>query len=448
MNASRRCLAVILAAGEGTRMKSARPKVLHRIAGRTMLAHVADTAKSAEADAIAVVLGPDRDDVAEEVRRTLPDAEIFIQAERNGTAHAVLTARDAIARGFDDVLVLYADVPLIAPQTLHGMRRALAEGAEVVALGFQAADPHGYGRLLTAGGELVAIREQKDASPEELEVTFCNSGLMAFAGACALDILGRIGRTNVQGEYYLTDAVEVARAHGRRCIALATSESEVLGVNDRVQLSAAEAVVQKRLRAEVMRNGATLIAPDTVFLSHDTRLGRDVVVEPHVVFGPGVIVEDGAVVHAFSHLEGALVGPGASVGPFGRLRPGAVLGQGARIGNFVEVKNAAVEDGAKVNHLTYIGDARVGAGANIGAGTITCNYDGYGKFRTEIGEGAFIGSNSALVAPVRIGTGAYVASGSVITEDVPDDALAFGRSRQSNKEGRAAILRAERARKR
>lgn len=428
-------------------MQSAVPKVLHRLAGRTMLSHVAGMAGSARANAVAVVIGPNRDDVAAEARRVVPDAEIFVQAERNGTAHAVLTARDAIARGFDDILILYADVPLVAPETLWEMRQALAGGAQVVALGFEAANPHGYGRLLIADGELHAIREHKDASPAELATTFCNSGLMAIAGDCALEILGRIGRTNAQGEYYLTDAVEAARADHRRCIALATTEGEVMGVNDRIQLAAAEAVLQARLRADAMRNGATLVAPETVFLSHDTRLARDVVVEPHVVFGPGVSVEDGAVIHAFSHLEGAHVGPGASVGPFGRLRPGAVLGQGAKIGNFVELKNARVEDGAKVNHLTYIGDARVGAGANVGAGTITCNYDGYGKFHTDIGAGAFIGSNSSLVAPVRIGAGAYVASGSVITEDVPGDALAFGRSRQSNKEGRAATLRAERSRK-
>ena len=447
MSPSRRCLAVILAAGEGTRMKSAVPKVLHRLAGRTMLSHVAATAVVAAADAVAIVVGPNRDDVAAEARRALPDAEIFIQTERKGTAHAVLAAREAIARGYDEVLVLYADVPLVAPETLQAMRKALAQGAQVVALGFEAADPQGYGRLVIAEGDLLAIREHKDATPAERAITFCNSGLMGLAGEGALDILDRIGRANAQGEFYLTDAVEAARADRRRCVALSTSEDQVMGVNDRVQLAAAEAVIQARLRASAMRNGATLTAPETVFLSHDTRLGRDVEVEPHVVFGPGVVVEDGAVIHAFSHLEGARVGPRASVGPFGRMRPGSVLGTGARIGNFVELKNAAVEDGAKVNHLAYIGDARVGAGANVGAGTITCNYDGFGKFRTDIGPGAFIGSNSSLVAPITIGAGAYVASGSVITKDVPADALAFGRSRQSNKDGRAATLRAERSRK-
>ncbi len=428
-------------------MKSAVPKVLHRIAGRSLLAHVASSAVLAGADAIGVVVGPGRDDVAAEARGVVPGVEIFVQAERNGTAHAVLAAREAIERGYDDVLILYADVPLVGAEILRKMRAAVAAGAAVVALGFETADPQGYGRLVIRDGELLAIREHKDASPAERTITLCNSGLMALAGEHALAILGDIGRDNAQGEYYLTDAVEAARARTYRCVALATSESEVMGVNDRVQLAAAEAVMQGRLRAAVMRQGATLIAPETVFLSHDTRLGQDVVVEPHVVFGLGVVVEDGALVHAFSHLEGAHVGPAASIGPFGRLRPGAQVGKGARIGNFVELKNAAVEDGAKINHLTYIGDARVGAGANIGAGTITCNYDGFSKFHTEIGAGAFVGSNSSLVAPIKIGAGAYVASGSVITDDVPADALAFGRSRQSTKEGRAALLRAERSRK-
>ena len=447
MTAERRCLAVILAAGEGTRMKSVVPKVLHRLAGRTMLSHVAASAVAAAATSVAVVVGPGRDDVAAEARKAVPDAEIFVQSERKGTAHAVLAARDAIRRGYDDVLILYADVPLVEPDTLREIRKALAGGAQLVALGFTAADPRGYGRLLTREGELLAIREHKDASDEERAVRLCNSGLMGLDGTRTLSILDQIGRNNAQGEYYLTDAGEVGRAEGHRCVALAAGEQELRGVNDRAQLAAAEAVLQDRLRRQAMLGGATLIAPDTVFLSYDTQLGRDVLVEPHVVFGPGVSVEDGAVIHAFSHLEGAAVGSGASVGPYGRLRPGTGLGEGARVGNFVEIKNAAVGAGAKINHLTYVGDATIGAGANIGAGTITCNYDGYSKFRTEIGARAFVGSNSSLVAPIRIGDGAYVASGSVLTEDVPDDALALGRSRQTTKPGRAAVLRAKRARK-
>ena len=443
MTEARRCLAVVLAAGEGTRMRSTLPKVLHRLAGRTMLAHVLATV--VEADAVAVVVGPGRDDVAAEARRVVPDVEIFVQAERLGTAHAVLAAATTIGRGFEDLLILYADVPLIAPGTLSSMRLALADGAGLVALGFEASDPFGYGRLLTADGELVAIREHKDATEVERAVTLCNSGLMALKGKTALELLQRIGRDNAQREYYLTDAVELTRAAGLRCVALSANERETLGINDRVQLAAAEAVLQDRLRDAAMREGATLEAPETVFFAHDTRLGRDVTVEPHVVFGPGVVVEDGAVIHAFSHLEGAHVSAKANVGPYARLRPGAMLGPESKVGNFVEVKSATIEAGAKVSHLSYIGDASVGAGANIGAGTITCNYDGYGKFRTEIGAGAFIGSNSALVAPVTIGQGAYVASGSTITEDVPADALALGRARQTTKEGRGAVLRAERA---
>ncbi len=445
MSGARRCLAVVLAAGEGTRMRSATPKVLHRLAGRTMLSHVLHTAALAEAEAVVVVVGPGRDDVAAEAVTALPAAEIAVQRERLGTAHAVLAAHDAIARGYDDVLVLFADVPLVLPDTLLAMRGALAEGAGLAALGFEAADPTGYGRLLTRDGEVLAIREHRDATEAERAVTLCFAGPMALDGRTALDLLGRIGRENAQGEYYLTEAVELTRAAGRRCVALPCSERDAMGVNDRAQLAAAEAAVQARLRLAALLGGATLQAPDTVFLSHDTALGRDVTVEPHVVFGPGVRIEDGAMIHSFSHLEGAHVGPGASVGPHARLRPGTVLGRDAKVGNFVETKGATLGEGAKVSHLSYIGDAGVGAGANVGAGTITCNYDGYGKFRTEIGPGAFIGSNSALVAPVRIGRNAYVASGSTVTEDVPDDALAIGRARQTTKLGRGAALRAERA---
>ena len=445
MGGARRCLAVVLAAGEGTRMRSSTPKVLHRLAGRSMLAHVLATVAAASAEAVVVVVGPGREDVAAEARRAFPGAEVAVQAERLGTAHAVLAARDAIARGYDDVLVLFADVPLIAPATLEGLRAGLAEGAGLVALGFGAADPTGYGRLLTRDGELVAIREHKDASAEERAVTLCFAGPMAIDGATALDLLGRIGCDNAQKEYYLTAAVELARADGRRCLALSCPERDALGVNDRVQLAAAEAALQARLRRAALEAGVTLQAPETVFLSHDTAFGRDVVVEPHVVFGPGVSVAEGAVVHAFSHLEGARVGPGANVGPYARLRPGAALGGGAKVGNFVEIKSAEIGEGAKVSHLSYIGDASVGAEANIGAGTITCNYDGYGKFHTAIGAGAFIGSNAALVAPLSIGRNAYVASGSTVTEDVPDDALALGRARQTTKPGRAATLRAARA---
>lgn len=441
----RRSLAVILAAGEGTRMKSAVPKVLHPIAGRSLVAHVIDAVSRAGADRVAVVVGPGRDDVAAEARRIRPDVVIAVQEERRGTGHAVLAARATIVEGFDDVVVVFGDTPLVEPETLRRMRAGVGEGAAVVALGFEAADPTGYGRFILEGDRLVAIREHKDATPQERQVRLCNAGLMALDGRQALDVLDAIGNDNAAREYYLTDAVAVAAARGLRASALTAPESEVMGINDRVQLAQAEAILQVRLRERAMRSGVTLVAPETVFLSHDTKLSADVVVEPHVMFGPGVEVEGPAVIHAFSHLEGARVAAGASVGPFARLRPGAVLGTQAKVGNFVEIKNADLGSGAKVSHLTYVGDASVGAGANLGAGTITCNYDGFGKYRTVIGDNAFIGSNSALVAPVTIGAGAFVGSGSVVTEDVPADALALARGRQVNRQGWAVAFRAAKA---
>jgi bifunctional UDP-N-acetylglucosamine pyrophosphorylase/glucosamine-1-phosphate N-acetyltransferase len=439
----RRCLAIVLAAGEGTRMKSARPKALHEIAGRAMIGHVLNAAAGAGAQALAVVVGPGRDDVAAEARRLYPDAAIFVQAERLGTAHAVLAARAAIEKGFDDILVVYADSPLLTATTLRSLRQVVSGGASVAALGFKARNPAGYGRLVAENGRLIAIREDKDASAAEKAIDIVNAGPMALDGARALAILDRIGRSNAQNEFYLTDAVGVAAELGLRAGVEIAMESETMGVNDRAQLAAAEAEMQKRLRARAMAEGATLIAPDTVFLSEDTKIGRDVVIEPHVVIGKGVEIGDGAVIHSFSHLEGAKIGPNVSIGPFARLRPGADVRRKAKIGNFVEVKNGLIEEGAKVNHLTYIGDARVGAGANIGAGTITCNYDGFDKHFTDIGAEAFIGSNSALVAPVKIGDGAYVGSGSVITKDVAPDALALGRGRQAEKAGWAAGFRAK-----
>jgi bifunctional UDP-N-acetylglucosamine pyrophosphorylase / glucosamine-1-phosphate N-acetyltransferase len=365
-----------------------------------------------------------------------------VQHERRGTAHAVLAAKAALVRGADDVLVAFADTPLITPRTLARLREALSAGAGVVVLGFRPSDPTGYGRLVTAaGGKLLAIREEKDASPAERAIALCNAGVMALAGHAALAILERIGDDNAKREFYLTDAVAIARTLGLATVALETEEDEVRGVNTQAQLAEAEAVLQRRLRAAAHDAGVAMAAPDTVHLSADTRLGRDVVIEPYVVFGPGVTVEDGAVIRSFSHLEGATVGRGARVGPFARLRPGATLDADVHVGNFVEVKEARLGAGAKANHLAYIGDASVGEGSNIGAGAITCNYDGAAKHRTEIGKGVFIGSNAALVAPVRIGDGAYVGTGSVITADVPADALALARGRQVNKEGWAARLR-------
>ncbi|MFG1479332.1 bifunctional UDP-N-acetylglucosamine diphosphorylase/glucosamine-1-phosphate N-acetyltransferase GlmU [Xanthobacter sp. V4C-4] len=441
----RNLLVVVLAAGEGTRMASRLPKVLHKIAGRTMLHHVLEATRAAGATRTAVVVGPDREDVAMEALRVSPQARVFVQRERLGTAHAVLAARAALEEGADDVLVLYADTPLLRPQTLERLRAPLAEGAAVAVLGFRPADPTGYGRLLTEGDALLAIREEKDASAAERGVGFCNAGLMALSGATALGLLERIGNANAKGEYYLTDAVELARADGLCAVAAEAEVDDVAGVNSRLQLAEAEAILQGRLRRAAMAAGATLVAPETVFLSADTRLGRDVVVEPNVVFGPGVSVGDDVTIHAFSHLEGASVAEGVNIGPFARLRPGTRLESGVRIGNFVETKAAHVESGAKINHLSYVGDAHVGANANLGAGTITCNYDGFGKYRTEIGEGAFIGVNSALVAPVTIGKGAFVGTGAVVTEDVPEDALALARSRQLVKEGWARAFRARRS---
>lgn len=437
----RTCLAIVLAAGEGVRMRSDLSKVLHRIGGRPLIEHVMRAARQAGGNEIAVVVGPGRDDVAAAARSVVPQAQVFRQDERLGTAHAVLTARDAIARTPDDVLVMFADTPLVRAETVEALRAPLAGGAAVAVLGFMAADPSGYGRLLTEGDELIAIREERDATAEERAIGFCNAGLMALAGEHALAILDTIGNANARGEFYLTDAVAIARDMGLKAVAIATSEDDVRGINNKTQLAEAEAELQKRLRAAALEAGVTMVAPDTVFLCDDTRFGKDVTVEPFVVFGAGVTVEDGALVRSFSHLEGARVGKAARVGPFARLRPGTELGEDVHIGNFVEVKAAQIETGAKANHLAYIGDARVGAGANVGAGTITCNYDGVAKHRTEIGKGAFIGSNSALVAPVKIGDGAYVGSGSVVTRDVPDDSLAIGRGEQTIKEGWAKRLR-------
>jgi bifunctional UDP-N-acetylglucosamine pyrophosphorylase/glucosamine-1-phosphate N-acetyltransferase len=422
-------------------MRSTRPKVLHSVAGRSLLAHVLAAVDEAGVTATAVVIGPGQEAVAAAALRISAGAECFVQGERRGTAHAVLAAKSAIERQPDDILIVYGDTPFTRPATLKRLRAALAANAAVAVLGFRPADPAGYGRLIVAGGKLIAIREEADASASERAIDLCNGGIMALSGAQALAILERIGAHNRKGEYYLTDAVAIARDMKLNAVAVEVEEDEVRGINTKSQLAEAEAVAQQRLRKAALDAGVTFVAPETVFLCSDTKFGKDVVVEPYVVFGEKVTVEDGAVIHAFSHLVGAHVGKGASVGPFARLRPGTRLGNGARVGNFVEVKQAVIEAGAKANHLSYIGDAVVGANVNVGAGTITCNFDGSAKHRTTIGEGAFIGSNSALVAPVEIGARAYIGSGSVITEDVPADALAVARGKQVIKEGWAARLR-------
>ncbi|WAC26192.1 bifunctional UDP-N-acetylglucosamine diphosphorylase/glucosamine-1-phosphate N-acetyltransferase GlmU [Ancylobacter sp. SL191] len=442
----RSLLVIVLAAGEGTRMRSAKPKVLHAVANRPMVAHVLDAALKAGASRLAVVIGPDHEAVAAQVRHVAPEAGTFVQAERRGTAHAVLAAREALAQGlegqpFDDVVVMYGDTPLVRPETIEALRAPLADGAAVSVLGFRPADPFGYGRLVTQDGELLAIREEKEASEAERAITLCNAGLMAFDGRVVLDLLDRVSDANAKKEFYLTDAVEIARALGRSAGVVEVAVEEVAGVNSRAQLAEAESILQKRLRARALEGGATLVAPETVFFSADTVIGRDVVIEPNVVFGPGVTIEDGATIRAFSHVEGAHVGAGAIVGPFARLRPGAALGQGVHVGNFVEIKAADLAPGVKVNHLSYVGDSSVGANTNIGAGTITCNYDGFRKHRTTIGANAFIGTNTLLVAPVSVGDGAYIGTGSVITDNVPEDLLAIGRARQVNKLGWAVRLR-------
>ena len=442
-------LAIILAAGKGTRMKSAKPKVLHELAGATMLAHVVTATKASAVDRLCVVVAPGMDEVGAAATALDPKLTTFVQVEQQGTADAVKAARAAFEAFEGHVLILYGDTPLLRPETLTRVRSELDAGADLVVIGFEARDPTGYGRLLLDEREqLIGIREEKDASDEERAITLCNSGIMGFrSGKTLLNLLGRIGNDNAKGEFYLTDAVALARGDRLETRMVLGDAEQVLGVNSRAELAEAEAAMQRRLRARVMAQGATLVAPDTVFLSHDTKIGKDVLIEPNVIIGPGVIIEDGATIHGFCHFVEAHIGPNAEVGPFARLRPGADLGPSTKVGNFVEIKNSEIAEGARVPHLTYVGDSSVGARANIGAGTITCNYDGVAKHRTEIGAGAFIGSNSSLVAPVKIGEGAYVGSGSVISKDVSPDALALTRAPQEERPGWAARFRKRRNRK-
>ena len=432
--------AVVLAAGKGVRMHTSLPKVMHPLAGRPMVAHVLANLAPLGCEPVVVVIGPGQDSVAKAVtpHRTV------VQTEALGTGHAVLAARAALADFAGDVLIVYGDCPFISPATIGRLleRRRAADGPAVVVLGMRPADPAEYGRLVVDGqGRLEAIVEFRDATPEQRAIKLCNSGVMAIDGKSLFGLLDRVGNANAKGEYYLTDIVGIARRDGAPCAVVEAPAAELIGVNSRAELAAAEAILQDLLRARAMANGATLLDPRTVYFSHDTKLGRDVVVGPSVVFGLGVSVEDGAEIKAFSHIEGARIARGAIIGPFARLRPGTVIGEKARIGNFVEAKNATLGPGAKANHLTYLGDAAVGAGANVGAGTITANYDGFDKYRTEIGARASIGSNSVLVAPVQVGEGAIVAAGSVVTEKVSPDALALGRGRQTEKPGWAAKFR-------
>ena len=440
--------AIILAAGQGTRMKSDTHKVLHPIAGRGMLLHLIDSVAQLAPARTVVVVGARREQV--EAAVAPHGVETVHQAEQLGTGHAVQQAEAALAGFVGDVLILYGDAPLVSPTTMRRMLERLGgpDRPATVVLGFRPAEPGAYGRVIAdAEGRILKMVEFKDASSDERAETLCNSGLMAARSEDLFALLARVTNANAAGEYYLPDVVQLAAVDGRASAVIETSAEEVAGVNSRGELAQLEAVWQTGRRARAMADGATLVAPDTVWFAHDTRIGRDVVIEPNVVFGPGVVVADGATIHAFSHLEGATVGTGASVGPYARLRPGAVLEQDAKVGNFVEMKTATLGRGAKASHLTYLGDAEVGAGANIGAGTITCNYDGFLKYKTVVGAGAFIGSNSALVAPVTIGAGAIVGAGSTVTADVEADALRLVRPPQETKPGWAARFRGRMATK-
>lgn len=435
---------IILAAGKGTRMNSDLPKVLHPIATAPLLIHAMKSAASLEPEKTVIVVGHGGDAVGPVASDFDETAVIVTQQEQLGTGHAVGIAADALNGFAGDALILYGDTPFIRPETLERMAAA-RDKFEIVILGFTAADPGRYGRLVMAGDTLEKIVEFADAKDEERTITLCNSGVIMANIDTLQSLVSQIDNNNASGEYYLTDIVEIARKRGLSATSVTCDESETLGINSRAELAAAEAAFQSRARQNALQDGVAMQAPDTVYFAHDTVIGRDAIIEPNVYFGPNVTVESGAHIRAFSHLEGCHVSRGAIVGPFARLRPGAELSENVRIGNFVEIKNAQIDSGAKVNHLSYVGDAEIGKAANLGAGTVTCNYDGVMKHKTVIGEGAFIGSSTMLVAPVRIGAQAMTASGSVITKDVPDAALALARPPQVNKLGLAkklfAILR-------
>jgi len=430
---------VVLAAGQGSRMNSDLPKVLHKVAAAPLLHHAMTAGRSLDPERTVVVTGHGADQVEASARAFDETVLTVRQEEQKGTAHAVLQAAPALEGVSGDALVLYGDTPFIRPETLERMLDARRRHA-VVVLGFLAADPARYGRLIAEGEVLHRIVEFKDASPEERAITLCNSGVVCADAATLMRLCAAVGNANASGEYYLTDIVEIARAEGLSAGLVLCDEAETLGVNTRTELARAEALFQARARAEALENGVTLTAPETVFFALDTVVGRDAIIGPAVIFGPGVTIESGAEVKGFCHLEGCHISRGADVGPFARLRPGAELAEGVHVGNFVEIKNSILEEGVKVGHLTYLGDADVGEGTNIGAGTVTCNYDGVMKHRTTIGKRVFIGSDTMLVAPVRVGDDALTGSGSVITDDVPAEAVALGRARQINKAGLATKL--------
>jgi bifunctional UDP-N-acetylglucosamine pyrophosphorylase / glucosamine-1-phosphate N-acetyltransferase len=452
MNRSR-FAAIVLAAGEGTRLNSRRPKVLHEVAGQPMIRHVLAALRPLAPAETVVVIGHDMEALA---RAVAPEAATVIQAPPRGTADAVKAARPALAErlaegDIDAVLVLFGDTPLLRSETIAALlaARRRTPAAAVAVAGMRPADPGPYGRLVQdRGGALLRIVEATDAGAAEQAIGLCNGGIMAIDARHTFALLDRIGNDNAKREFYLTDIVALARAEGLACRVEELPADELLGVNTRAELAEAERLMQDRLRRRAMDAGATLVAPETVFLAADTQLGRDVVIEPNVVFGPGVRVADNVRIHAFCHIEGAEIASGASVGPFARLRPGTVLAEDVHVGNFVEVKASRLGAGVKASHLTYLGDSEIGAGTNIGAGTITCNYDGFNKSGTIIGQHVFIGSHTALVAPVTVGDGAYIATGSIVTTDVPADALTIARARQVDKPGRAAELRARLKRQR
>ena len=430
--------AIILAAGQGTRMKSPVPKVLHPVGHRAMLDHAIDAAEALHCERIVVVVGAHSPEVRAHVVKRLGEDSIAVQDPPLGTGHAVRAAEAVLGDFVGQVVVTYGDVPLLRAADIEAVFEA-HDGVTVI--GFEAADPGAYGRLVMRGDTLTAITEAKEASAEVLALTTCNSGVMAAPVGLLFELLAEVTNANAKGEFYLTDVVELARKRGAPTRAVMASEDSVMGVNAQAELATAEALFQKVQRETFLASGVTMSAPETVHFAWDTQVGAGTVIEPFVVFGPGAKVAERARIRSFSHIEGATVASGAEVGPYARLRPGADLGEGAKVGNFVEVKNVRMEAGAKANHLSYLGDGSVGASANIGAGTIFCNYDGFNKVRTEVGAGAFVGSNSALVAPVTIGAGAVIGSGSVITEDVPADAMALGRGRQVNMPGAGAAFR-------
>jgi len=432
--------AIVLAAGQGTRMKSDRPKVMHAVGGRPLIGHVLAGLAETAIERIVVVIGPGMD----EVKAAVAPHPTVVQAERLGTGHAVLQAKAALADFAGDVLVVYGDTPFVGGDTYDRLRAARAAEAAppVVVMGFMPEDPEGYGRLVLGPQGLERIVEENDATPEEKRIAVCNSGIFAVDAPTLWTLLDKLDNANAKSEYYLTDIVRHARGAGLACGVVHGDEDELLGVNTRADLAAAEALFQTARRTEAMENGATLTDPSTVYFAFDTRLGRDVEIGPHVVFGPGVVVGDGVVIRGHCHIAGARIEAGAVVGPFARLRPGAVIGAGAHVGNFVEIKAATLEAGAKVNHLAYVGDARVGPGANVGAGTITANYDGFAKSFTDIGAGASIGSNAVLVAPVKVGDGAIVGAGTVVRKDVPADALAVNEGEQKTVAGFGPAYRA------